>query len=331
MQATPPGATTAEVGGTITLTPDPKHYLKSADPDWRPIDWAAHRHQVVMRGGPVNYIDIGEGGPACVLLHGHGGRWQYWLETLPALAEHRRVIAVDLPGFGGSALPPRSTRSMENLAATVEDLANLLDLGFIDVVGHSMGTLCGIEVAAAFPTRVRRLVLAAGPTTSIVEFLTHPIRVGRRYPRLGRPVLADLLTAGPPMPAAARRAFAYRRRLRAMAFAPYFTSAENLAPDLAKHLIDCVGGAGYYPVAARARHYDPRPAQHRVRCPVMLVNGADDSWVPAADIDYIRHAAPLTLDVRICPARHLLNIEWPALFNRLVTDFLVGQSLERPL
>ena len=43
------------------------------------------------------------------------------------------------------------------------------------------------------------------------------------------------------MPAAARLAFAYRARLRAMAFAPYFTPAANLAPDLAKHLIDCVG------------------------------------------------------------------------------------------
>jgi pimeloyl-ACP methyl ester carboxylesterase len=82
------------------------------------------------------------------------------------------------------------------------------------------------------------------------------------------------------------------------------------------------GAPGYYPVAARARHYDHRPAQHRVQCPIMLINGTEDSWVPIADIEHLRDAAPVTYDIRICPARHLLNIEWPALFNHLVTDFL---------
>jgi pimeloyl-ACP methyl ester carboxylesterase len=322
----PSATTTSAVGQTITLTPDPTDYLRSTTSDWRRIDWAAHRRQVKTRNGIVNYVDIGEGDPACVLLHGHGGRWQYWLETVPALAEHHRVIAVDLPGFGGSELLPKPARSMDDLAATIDEFAELLALGVIDVVGHSMGTLCGIEIAAAFATRVRRLVLTAGPTTSIVDFLTHPLRVGRRYPRLGRAVIADLLSAGPPMPAAARRAFAYWTRLRAMAFAPYFTPAQRLAPDLAQHLIDCVGAPGYYPVAARARHYDPRPAQHRVQCPIMLINGTEDSWVPIADIEHLRVAAPVTYDIRICPARHLLNIEWPALFNHLVTDFLNEDS-----
>jgi pimeloyl-ACP methyl ester carboxylesterase len=331
MEEIPAAATIGVVGDTITLTPDPMDYLRSTKPDWRQIDWPAHQHQVEIRGGPVNYVDFGQGGPACVLLHGHGGRWQYWLESLPALAERRRVIAIDLPGFGGSALPPKAARSMDNLAATVEELAGLLDLGVIDVVGHSMGTLCGIEIAAAFPARVRKLVLAAGPTISIVDFLTHPMRTGRRYPSLGRAVLADLLTAGPPMPAAVRRTFAYRPRLRAMAFAPYFTPAEKLAPDMAKHLIDCVGARGYYPVAARARRYNPRLAQRLVQCPVMLINGADDGWVPVADIEELRAATAVTLDIRISPARHLLTIEWPALFNDLVDDFLDVDHLRRPI
>jgi pimeloyl-ACP methyl ester carboxylesterase len=331
MARTPTMATTTDLGDSIRLPPDPRSYLIAAHPTWRHVDWAAHEHQVMLRNGLINYVDIGAGGPPCVLLHGHGGRWQYWLETLPALAQHRRVIALDLPGSGRSALPPRPARSMDSLAASVEELADLLDLGVIDIVGHSMGTLCGIEIAAAFPARVRRLVLAAGPTTSIVDFLTHPIHVGRRYPRLGGAVIADLLSAGPPMPAFARRAIAYRKPLRAKAFAQYFTPADNLAPDLAKQLIDCVGGRGYYPVAARARHYDPRPAQHGVQCPVMLINGADDSWVPVADIEHLRGVAPVALDIRISPARHLLTIEWPALFNQLVTDFLDDDFPTRPI
>lgn len=61
----------------------------------------------------------------------------------------------------------------------------------------------------------------------------------------------------------------------------------------------------------------------------MLINGADDSWVPVADIKYLRDAAPMTVDIRISPARHLLNLEWPALFNQLLGDFL-DDDLPKP-
>ncbi len=108
MEGLLPATTTAAVGQTITLTPDPTDYLRSTTPDWRQIDWAAHRRQVKTRNGIVNYVDIGEGDPACVLLHGHGGLWQYWLETLPALGEHHRITPSTCPDSAGQiACQPR--------------------------------------------------------------------------------------------------------------------------------------------------------------------------------------------------------------------------------
>ena len=76
-------------------------YGETAEPDWRAIDWPAHLHQVEIDGTPVNYVDIGSGErEPIVFVHGLGGQWQNWLENIPRAAQERRVIALDLPGFG---------------------------------------------------------------------------------------------------------------------------------------------------------------------------------------------------------------------------------------
>src|SRR5918912_416029 len=49
--------------------------------------------------------------PPLLLVHGLSGNWQNWLENLPRLARERRVVALDLPGFGQSE-DPRDEISM---------------------------------------------------------------------------------------------------------------------------------------------------------------------------------------------------------------------------
>src|SRR5258705_9109883 len=81
-------------------------YGRTAQPSWREIDWPAHLRQAEIDGRRVNYVDIGEGDlPPADFIHGLGGCWQNWLENLPRLAEERRCIALDLPGFSESQMP----------------------------------------------------------------------------------------------------------------------------------------------------------------------------------------------------------------------------------
>src|SRR4051812_22051488 len=84
-------------------------YGAPAEPSWREIDWAPHVHQVQIDGWSVNYCDYGssrDGSRPIVLVHGLAACWQCWLEQIPRLAaEGRRVIALDLPGFGASEMP----------------------------------------------------------------------------------------------------------------------------------------------------------------------------------------------------------------------------------
>ena len=56
----------------------------------------------------LNHHRAGSGEPL-VLIHGIGSRWQMWEPVLDRLTPHREVIAIDLPGFGASPMPPAGT------------------------------------------------------------------------------------------------------------------------------------------------------------------------------------------------------------------------------
>src|SRR3712207_5054467 len=73
-------------------------------PAWMDIEWRRHQRWVHVEGKPVNLVEIGEG-PPLVFVHGLSGTWQNWLEQLPEFSRDHRCIAVDLPGFGRSAMP----------------------------------------------------------------------------------------------------------------------------------------------------------------------------------------------------------------------------------
>ena len=103
--------------------------------------------------------------PAVLLLHGFGASlhaWEAWAESLSA---DRRVIRLDLPGFGLTGPDPTGNYTD---ARAVEVLSALMDrLGVVraGVVGSSMGGRIAWFFAATAPERVDKLVLMA-PTAS---------------------------------------------------------------------------------------------------------------------------------------------------------------------
>src|SRR5947209_12634451 len=122
-------------------------YGAPASPDWREVDWRPHLRQLQIDGGTVNFVDYGAGERTpVVFVHGLGGCWQNWLEQIPRVAERRRVIAVDLPGFGYSDMP-RDGISIPGYGKTVASLCERLGLERVALVGHSMGGFVGGEAA----------------------------------------------------------------------------------------------------------------------------------------------------------------------------------------
>ncbi|GAA4367754.1 alpha/beta fold hydrolase [Nocardioides caricicola] len=96
-------------------------------------------------------------GPPLVLLHALGKDAADWDPIVPALAEHWRVLAVDLRGHGASDHP--GEYSLELMRDDVLALLDALDLDRIDLIGHSLGGFVAHLVAQHAPDRVARLVL----------------------------------------------------------------------------------------------------------------------------------------------------------------------------
>src|SRR3954469_7396399 len=157
-------------------------YGRRDEPDWRTIDWQSHLHQVEIERRRVNYVDIGSGDiTPVVLVHGLGGQWQNWLENIPRLAQDRRVVAMDLPGFGGTPEPSGHVDiTITQYGRWVNELCDKLGLGQIELVGNSMGGYIAAEVAIQFPERVERLVLVSAAGISSAETLEAPILTAGR-------------------------------------------------------------------------------------------------------------------------------------------------------
>jgi pimeloyl-ACP methyl ester carboxylesterase len=108
----------------------------------------------------VSYCDQGAGEPV-VLLHGVGMQSAAWEPQIDALECGNRVIAVDLPGHGGSdPLPQGSTLSA--FVVWLDDVISTLDLGHVNLAGHSMGALIAGGYAATYPEMTRRVALLNG-------------------------------------------------------------------------------------------------------------------------------------------------------------------------
>jgi pimeloyl-ACP methyl ester carboxylesterase len=94
-------------------------------------------------------------------LHPRDASSRTFGRLLRELADVRSVYAPDLPGYGES--DPSPTRSVADAAAAVADLANDLRLRQIDLLGAGYGASVALELAAARPELVRRLVLNGPP------------------------------------------------------------------------------------------------------------------------------------------------------------------------
>lgn len=105
----------------------------------------------------AHVIEHGDGLPV-LLLHGWGTSAELFMPIFNGLGAGRRLIAPDLPGFGGTP-PPAEPWSVDDYAAWLVVLLDRLGVTQCDVIGHSNGGRIGIVLAAEHPELVRRLVL----------------------------------------------------------------------------------------------------------------------------------------------------------------------------
>lgn len=254
-----------------------------------------------MRDIDMGYEDDGVGAPV-VLLHGFPHTRRLWAPQLRGLGAQCRCIAPDLRGFGQSgAVGPYS---MDRYA---DDVAELLDAVGIDravVGGLSMGGYVTFAFWRRHRARVRALILAdtrAGADDADGRARRQAmIDLARRG---GSPAVAEAVLPGMVGKTARARDPELAQSVRAMLAA---------AP-----VAGVVGALG----AMMARP-DSTPTLATIDVPTLIVVGAEDALTPVAE-SHAMHAAIEGSRCCIIPrAGHVSNLERPAAFNHLVSEFV---------
>jgi pimeloyl-ACP methyl ester carboxylesterase len=114
----------------------------------------------VQANGIKYYYEITGKGEPLLLLHGGLGSTGMFAPILPSLADHRRVIAVDLHGHGRTELGNRPI-SLIDIGNDVAVVLDELGLAQVDVLGYSFGGGIAFRLAVQHPQKVRRLVIVS--------------------------------------------------------------------------------------------------------------------------------------------------------------------------
>lgn len=243
--------------------------------------------------------------PCVVFIHGAMNDHSVW--TLPAryFAHHgHAVLAVDLPGHGRSDGPPLpDVQALGGWIHALLDAAGIGATGSTALVGHSMGSLIGLEAAAQRPDRCRRLVMVG--TAWPMKVSDALLAMARDEPqsamRMVNALSHSTLAAKPaaPGPGAWLRGGALALMERMQAGSPQV--------NLFEHDFRVCDGYQAAPEAAA-----------RVTAPAHLILGARDAMTSPKATQVLREA--LQARVHLLPAGHSLMTEAPeALLDALTT------------
>jgi len=117
-------------------------------------------HTAEVNGTQLHYVDGGQG-PALICLPGWPQTWYSYHRVAPELAQHFRVIVIDIRGMGSSGTPP-SGYDKKTMAADVYALLQQLGIEKVHVLGHDIGGMVAMSLAFNFPELVEKLIVADG-------------------------------------------------------------------------------------------------------------------------------------------------------------------------
>ena len=108
----------------------------------------------------LHYLESGHGeGAPVLLLHGWPTSSFLWRNVMPGIAQHRRVIALDLPGFGRSDKPLDASYSFRYFEKTLSGFIDALGLEKVGLAVHDLGGPVGLYWASRRPQVLDRLAV----------------------------------------------------------------------------------------------------------------------------------------------------------------------------
>jgi 3-oxoadipate enol-lactonase len=257
-----------------------------------------------VTGRTVSYDDVGVGRPL-VLLHAFPLSREMWQPQIAALSRDFRVLAPDLPGFGGTA-GFADEPSIDGMAIAVSELLDALSITEpVALVGLSMGGYVAFAFARRYPDRLRALVLA--DTRAEPDDETGKANRDKLIAFAKDHSAADVIDQMmPKMLSEETRS----TRPQVVAEVRRIASAQP------------IGGIISALQALRDRP-DARSGLDAIGIPTLVIVGAEDAVTPPAVAKDLAIKVSGSLEV-IPGAGHLSNLEQPEIFSDVVRRFLLG-------
>ena len=233
---------------------------------------------IVLDGHRLTYTTAGRPDASPLLMiHGWLSHRGVWRQTIPALQDRYRCVAIDLLGFGNSDKPADADYSIEAQGRRVLQVADALGLERFALIGHSMGGQIALCIASMLaPGRVTKLVNVAGVVT------------GRLTPRVERVVYTQIA-----MGAACPRLYGFsrwatrHRRLAYFTFRPWFYDMDSVPFDEWEIDRRMAFQPGIHISAHRAGQgihgLNLTPHLAKITATALTIHGQQDGTVPISD------------------------------------------------
>lgn len=244
-----------------------------------------------------------EGAPWLVLSHSLACSTRMWDPQIEALKGEYRILAYDTRGHGASDAPG-GAYTLDMLADDLKALLDHLGIASANYCGLSMGGMIGQTFALKYPGVFAKFALA--DTTC-------------RYPAEAAPVWAERIRTAE----AHGMAPLAQPTLERWFTAPFREKNPGVV-DAIRKLILATPVAGYVGCSHALPKINLTARLKDIRCPILVIVGADDPGTPVSMAREIHDNAPGSKLVVLPQAAHLANLEQPEGFTRALREFLAA-------
>ena len=256
------------------------------------------------QGTKIYWDDQGQGQPV-LLIMGLGWASNMWHRTRPVLTSRYRTIAFDNRGAGRSDVPP----GPYSMALMASDAAAVLDAAGIDsahLVGASMGGMIAQEFALQYPGRVRSLILACSAPGGPHAVQAEPEAIQLLFRQVATP------------------------RERAEAAVPFIYDASTprklVEQDLTTLSELYPSPQGYMAQLQGILAWEAYSRLPQISVPTLVIHGANDRLIPAANADLIASRIPGSKLVKIPQASHIFMTDQPTAAHQAMLEFLAAHA-----
>jgi len=282
----------------------------------------------LWQGLPICYQAEGKTGPAVVLVHGFGASWGHWRKNIPVLAQHCRVFALDLIGFGGSAKPTPGdpiAYTFETWGQQLVDFCREVVGGPALVIGNSVGCIVAMQAAVMAPEQITAVALL-----NCSLRLLHDRRRAEQpwLKRIGTPILQNLLA----IPALGHGFFgllAKPNTVRKILLQAYGNPAA-VTDELVDLLMAPAAEPGAADVFLAFTRYSQGPLPEELLaalpCPALVIWGEADPWEPVALGRKFADYSAVQQFISLPGVGHCPQDEAPEQVNPILLDWILQQT-----